>query len=318
MNPDVAAAVSRLEREGVLSPEQAAVLQPVAEGKKLSAYGELRFLFYVGVLLITAGVGFLVQENLEHIGPLTIAIVIGIAAAGCLFWVHRHAPPFSWGPAVSTHLAFDYVLLLGVLLLSADLAYVETQFTPLGEHWSWHLFWMSLFMTGLSLRYDSRVVFSLALSTFAAWRGVSTSSLGDNLLGSSIGRTNALVCGIVFVLLGAALARWKRKPHFEPVAAFIGWLLVVIALFAGAVDGGAHLFRLALLATGCGLATYAYLRRRFWLFVMGVLAGYVALSILVVDALDGEITIFFWFFATSIASLFGLIRVHRTIAESTP
>jgi hypothetical protein len=303
MNPDVAAAVSRLEREGVLSPEQASLLRPVAEGKKLSAYGELRFLFYVGVLLITAGVGFLVQENLEHIGPLTVTIAIGVAAAGCLIWVHRHAPPFSWGPAISSHLAFDYLLLLGVLLLSADLAYVETQFTPLGEHWSWHLFWMSLFMMALSLRYDSRVVFSLALSTFAAWRGVSASSLGDNLRGSSVGRTNALVCGIVFVLLGASL---------------VGWLLILVVLFAGAVDRGAHLFRLALLATGCGVATYAYLRRRFWLFVMGILAGYVALSILVVDALDGEVTIFFWFFATSLASLFGLIRVHRIIAESTP
>ena len=138
MNPDVAAAVSRLERDGVLSREQASVVRPVAEGNKLSAYGELRFFLYLGVLLVTAGVGILVRQNLENVGPLTIAIVIGIAGGFCLVWVERHAPPFSWGLAASTHLAFENILLLGVLLASADIAYVEAQFTPFGEHWSWH------------------------------------------------------------------------------------------------------------------------------------------------------------------------------------
>ena len=318
MNPDVAVAVSRLERDGVLSREQASVVRPVAKGKKLSAYGELRFLLYIGVLLVTAGVGILVRQNLENVGPLTIAIAIGIAAASCLVWVEQHAPPFSWGTVASTHLAFDYVLLLGVLLASADIAYVEAQFTPLGEHWSWHLFWMSLFMTGLALRYDLRVVFSLALSTFAAWRGVSASSLGSDVFWSSGGRTNALVCGVIFIVLGLALDHWKWKPHFEPVAFFVGWFLVLIALFAGAAERDAHTFRFALLVTGSGLATYADLRRRFWLFVMGVLAAYVALSLLVVDVLDGEVAISLWFFTTSLASLFGLIRAHRAIAESTP
>src|SRR6185295_17929070 len=102
-----------------------------------------------------------------------IAAALGVAAAACLAWVHRTAPPFSWGETRSPHFASEYLLLLGVLLLGADLAYVETQFTPLGDAWPWHLLMLSAVGALLSVRYDSRIVFSLALSTFAAWRGVS-------------------------------------------------------------------------------------------------------------------------------------------------
>jgi hypothetical protein len=163
---------------------------------------------------------------------------------------------------------------------------------------------MSLFMAGLALCYDSRVVFSLALSTVVAWRGISASSFGSDVFWSSGRRTNALVCDVVFLLLGLALDRWKWKPHFESVAFFVGWLLVPLAFYAIASESNALTFRLALLVTGSGLATYAYLRHRFQLFVMRVLAAYVALSLLVVDALDGEVAIFLWFFTTSLASLF--------------
>ncbi|HSF16955.1 MAG TPA: DUF2157 domain-containing protein [Vicinamibacteria bacterium] len=315
MNPDVVAGISTLDREGILSQQQADFLRPIAEGRRLSVHGELRFLLYVGVLLLTAGVGALVEQNLDDISPVAIALGIGIAATSCLAWVQRKAPPFSWGPAASTHLAFDYVLLLGVLLASADIAYVEAQFTPLGDHWSWHLFWMSLFMAGLALRYDSRVVFSLALSTFSAWRGISASTLGGNLLWSpGATRTNAIICGVVFVLLGHALLHWNKKSHFEPVASFVGWLLILTSLFSGSDEA---LFRFALLMAGSGLAVHAYARRRFWLFVMGVFAAYAGMSIFAVEALDGEVTIFVWFLVTSLASVFGLTRAYRIFSEAT-
>ncbi|HXV62077.1 MAG TPA: DUF2157 domain-containing protein [Vicinamibacteria bacterium] len=318
MNPDVVAGISTLDREGILSQQQVAVLRPIAEGRRLSVHYELRFLLYVGVLLLTAGVGALIEQNLDDISPVAIAFGIGIAAASCLAWVQRKAPSFSWGSAASTHLAFDYVLLLGVLLASADIAYVEAQFTPLGEHWSWHLFWMSLFMAGLALRYDSRVVFSLALSTFAAWRGISASTLGGNLLWSpGTTRTNAIICGVVFVLLGLALLYWNKKEHFEPVASFAGWLLVLSSLFSGSFGVYGPSFRIALLLAGGGLAVYAFSRLHFWLFVMGVLGAYAGMSIIAVEALHGEITISMWFFVTSLASLFGLTRAYRIFSEAT-
>src|SRR4051794_24452647 len=159
MNPDVADAIPRLVEAGVLPPDEAPRLLRVARGELLSVHGELRALLYAGVLLITGGVGLLVKENLDRIGPVAIAVGIGLAAAAALAWVIAKAPAFSWGPVPSPHLAFDYMLLLGVLLAGAELAYVEWKFTPLGAHWPWHLLLMALLAGVAAFRFDSRVIF---------------------------------------------------------------------------------------------------------------------------------------------------------------
>src|SRR3954454_2193751 len=125
MSPDVAHAIPELVESGILPPEKAPLLLRVARGELLSVHAELRALLYAGVLLILGGVGVLVEQNLERIGPLAIAVALGLAALAALVWVVRVAPPFSWGAAASPHLAFDYILLLGVLLAAADLAFIE-------------------------------------------------------------------------------------------------------------------------------------------------------------------------------------------------
>jgi hypothetical protein len=81
MNPDVADAIPRLAESGVLPPDAAPRLLRVARGELLSVHWELRALLYVGVLLVTGGVGLLVKENLDRIGPVAIAAGIGLAAA---------------------------------------------------------------------------------------------------------------------------------------------------------------------------------------------------------------------------------------------
>src|SRR4029453_2494453 len=123
--------------------------------------------------LATTGVGLFLKENHERLGPTVLAALIGLAAAICLFYAYRRSPPFSWEAAPPTHLAVDYVLLLGVLLLGSDLAYVEAQFRWLGPKWPLHLLLVSLLYFAAAYRFDSRVVLSLALSAFAAWRSVS-------------------------------------------------------------------------------------------------------------------------------------------------
>ena len=178
MNSDAAEAIPRLVEAGIVPPDAAPRLLRVARGELVAVHGELRALLYLGVLLAMGGVGLLVEENLDRIGPVAIAAAIGLAAAAALGWVVRVAPPFSWREAPSPHLAFDYVLLLGVLLAAADLAYVEVRFTPLGAHWPWHLLIVAVFTALAAFRFDSRLAFSLALSTFAAWRGVSAAWLG--------------------------------------------------------------------------------------------------------------------------------------------
>ena len=53
---------------------------------------ELRTLAWLGVMLIATGVGIVVKKHFDQIGPLSIAIVIGLAAISCYsFSVWRRA-----------------------------------------------------------------------------------------------------------------------------------------------------------------------------------------------------------------------------------
>jgi len=322
VSPDVARAVPHLGECGLLTEAQARRLLRVARGELLSVWNELRTLLYAGVVLITAGVGFLVRENLDRLGPVAIAIGIGVAAAVCFFWIARHAAPFTWREAPSTHVGFDYVLLLGVLLASADLAYVEARFTPLGPNWPWHLLFASLSMTALAFRFDSRVVFSLALSTFAAWRGVSVSFLDREFWPDSgaAARLNAIGCGVLFVLLGVLLVRERRKEHFEPVSTYVGISLVLLSLASGSLtdEPSWGAYTLVLILAGVGLAAYSlHFRRRFPLFAMGALAVYLGLSRAVVPSLDDETVVFLWFLFTSVGAIAALVAVHRALEKSS-
>jgi hypothetical protein len=315
MNPDVAAAVDELRRTGVLTEAQAAPLGRVARGELVSVRAELRALLYGGVLTIMSGVGVLVRQNLDRIGPVAIAAGLCLAALLTVLWALREAPPFSWDEVPWPHLAFDYILLLGVLLTGAALAYVEVKFNPLGAAWHHHLLAGSLFAAALAVRGDSRLVAAVALSSFAAWRGIPVSPLDPAFYTAGRLRTNAVVTGLLFLALGLSLLFSRRKPHFEPVATHFGWLLILGAILSGiGRSGGTGIaFSAALFTVGSGLAAGAAWRRRFPLFGLGVVAGYIGLSALVLETRPDDFLVFLWFAFTGAAMLVGLLVAHRRL-----
>ena len=216
MNPDVVSAIARLRADKVLSGDQALFFDRVARRRLVSVRFEIRVLLYVGVLLLTSGVGLLVKEHHREIGPWAIAAAIGLAAAACLFWASRKAAPFSWGEVQSPNVAFDYILLLGLLLFASDLAYIEVQLTLLGPNWAHHLLIVGAVYLVAAYLWDSRTVLGLGLTTHAAWRGLSVGLISNPLWkhGEDDLRANALVLGAVYVA-AAALSVWlRRKTHF--------------------------------------------------------------------------------------------------------
>lgn len=281
MNPDVVSAIARLKADNVLSAGQAALFDRVARGQLVSVRFEIRALLYVGVLLLTSGVGILLSEHHQEIGPLAIAGGITLAAAACLVWVSRKRAPFSWDEVQSPNVAFDYVLLLGLLLLASDLAYVEVQFTVLGPHWAHHLLVVGAVYLVAAYVWDSQTVLGLALTTLAAWLGISVSVISGSLWAAQGGRVrvSALALGALYVVAAALSVQQKRKAHFEPIFANMGLLLLFGALASGALDGGpTSIWWLAALLTVAGLVMWLsfHLGRSLY-FAQAVVAAYVGL-----------------------------------------
>ena len=319
MNPDVVGAVARLRAGNILSGEQAALFDRVARRLLVSLRFEIRALLYIGVLLLTSGVGLLVKEHHREIGPWAIAVAIGLAAAGCLFWVARTAAPFSWGEVPSPNVAFDYVLLLGLLLFASDLAYIEVQFTLLGANWGHHLLVVGLVYVVAAYLWDSRTILGLALTTLAAWRGVSISlasawkSQPDDL------RENALVLGVVYVA-AAALSVWlSRKAHFETVFANAGILLVLGALMSGALDDETAwaIWLAVLLVVASVVMWHGFRLDRSLYFAQGVVAAYIGLLRLLFQPfqhIDSSIP-FFLAALLGLGVLFVIFAAHRRMQD---
>ena len=315
MNPDVVSAIDALVKRGVLERSAAVAFRRVASGALVSLSEELRVVLWAGVLLITTGVGLLVRQNLDRIGPVAIAVSLGLAAVSCLSW--------TWRRAHASSLAFDSVLLLGALLAAADLAFIEVKFTPLGADWPWHLLIVAVAYAGLAVRFDSRTLFSLALTSFAAWRGVSIAGVAtpwggvadsDRLL------VEALACGVLFIALGKFLERYRLEAPFEPVAAWLGWLLIVGALTMRlGVDEGRAITAAALLACGAVLAWFSWDERNVGRYALGIGSAAVGVggwSIEVIDRIGGGEKLFMAVIVLLAGVVIVLVlRAHRALRD---
>lgn len=316
-SPEAARALPELVAAGVVTPAEAAPLLAAAKGELVSVRAELRALLALGVAALTAGVGLFLKEHHEEIGPLTIALLLTFAAAACLWAVWRRAPAFTWAKPPEADWIVDGLLLLAVGLIGADLAWIETQFTPLGAAWPWHLFWMSLVTAALAIRFDSIAAWSLALTTFAAWRGVSVMpdpgrferSLWAN---QEVLRFNLLVCAALFVVVGYALVRSDRKAHFEPVSTFLGVLAAGLAFASGlGVASVWPLWSVALAVLGLGVTRFAFVKRRLTLFALGALGVYAGVTRFLVEIPGAAYFGCFWFAGTTVGAIALLILVHR-------
>jgi hypothetical protein len=203
-----------LHAEGLIDDATAARALARDRGQVFSLHPELRATMYAGVLLVMAGVGIVLARNLERIGPLAIVLAIVLLAIACAV------------PAVRARLAgraltdaSDYLLLLTVLLGSANLAYAERQFTLLGPWWSWHLLLLAVVHASIAYAFGSSLVLAASLTALAGWFGVGGTP-GDALYLSysspEVG-TRALVCAAVIATWRYADRRARPGTHFSDV-----------------------------------------------------------------------------------------------------
>ena len=237
--------IRKLHAEGALDDATASRAIALDRGDVFSLHMELRLLMYAGVTLVTAGVGMALARNLDRIGPLTIVLSLVLAAIACGMPAVRSRLT---GRPVST--AGEYLLLLGVLLVSADLAYAEHAFKLLGPLWSWHFLLLAVFHAGVAYAFRSSLVLAASLTALAGWFGV-----GGSFNVTVFDRPSAPELGSRALICAAAIVAWRfadryRNPdtrftdvfdHFATNLAFCGatawcspmpWLLAGLPLVA--------------------------------------------------------------------------------------
>jgi Predicted membrane protein (DUF2157) len=130
----------------------------------LSLYPEIRLLAWGGAMLLATAAGIVLKDNYQRIGPIAVATLIGVIAAACYVW--------TWRRRTHASIADDSVLLLGALLVSADVAFVESQFHLLGDAWYRHFLIVAVVHGLAAYLYGSRALLSLSVVAVASWLGV--------------------------------------------------------------------------------------------------------------------------------------------------
>ena len=86
-------------------------------GRPVSVHWDLRTLLYLGIVLLTTGLGIVIYKNIDSIGHETIITTIIICSIACFFYCFKKSKGYSNKKVESPNVWFDYVLLLGCLLM---------------------------------------------------------------------------------------------------------------------------------------------------------------------------------------------------------
>ena len=98
----------------------------VAEHQKtVSLFVELRSLLYLGIVLFSAAIGILIYKHIETIGHDVLVICIAPVCTACFAYCFKTAKGYTSEKLSSPHFLFDYILLLGCLLLLTFIGYIQ-------------------------------------------------------------------------------------------------------------------------------------------------------------------------------------------------
>jgi predicted membrane protein DUF2157 len=255
---------------------------------------ELRMLAWLGVTLISTGVGIFIYKHLDEIGPLAIAIVIGVLGLACYAWV-------SLKPRAPLD---DYIVLLGALLLSADVAFIEKQWHLLGDEWQRHFLIVALMHAAVAYWFDSRAVLSLAVASLAAWFGIERYSYFSDSTEMAL-RAFACACTV---------GVWRAANRHAPFAAVLDQFGVNFAFWGTIIlcsnkDSRYFGFILAVL-----LATIVLrigFRQRREIFVMyAFVYTIIAIDIVVVSVIDEEVLAAMYLMVSTVVAIVFMFVIH--------
>jgi Predicted membrane protein (DUF2157) len=318
--------LKNLHAEGLISAESLQRAEAAESVRLFSLHWELRLLLYLGVLLLTGGLGVLVYKNIDTIGHEAVLAFIALVTVGCFFYCFRKKSPFSWEKVQANDPLFDYILLLGSLSLLIFLGYLQYAYNVFGDNYELATFIPMVILFAAAYYFDHLGILSLAITNLAAWAGIAITPLSLLKEGSFADHRlifTGIALGGLLLAAGVLSSARRLKAHFETTYYNFGIHLLFIASLAGLFTYD-HLYLLwfaamAVVAWIC--LRQAMARKSFYFVFVIILYTYIGLCAVVIQLLakmpdrDGDIIslglMYFIGSAAGVAVL--LIRLNRQL-----
>ncbi len=265
---------------------------------------------YAGILAFIAGLGWTVSTWSQQLGDVLVLTILSAMLAACLWYCFCRAAVWSAGETPSPSLPFDYVLYLGCLIWSVELAYIEKRFQMLSGQWDLYLLATAGLFFFLAYRFDNRFVLSLALSSLAGWFGLTISHWSSHH--DAEYRQYAILYSLIVGGAGAILQSRGLKPHFFGTYLNLAVTVLFWALLSGVFNRESYVLWLLALLGACGASlAWGLARRQFSFVAYAAVYGYVGISSILVRNMRDSIGILGYFVVTGVIMLVMLIQIAR-------
>lgn len=315
-----------LHAEGLLSDDSYEKVKQRKQNPLFSVHWELKTLLYLGVLLLTTGLGILVYENIDTIGHQFVLLFIALVCAGSFAYCFKNKLPFHAEKVKSPNTAFDYILLLGCISFITFVGYLQFEYQVFGLNYGLATLIPMLVLFFSAYYFDHLGILNMAIANLAIWMGVSVTPkqllLHSDFNSETILYTYLLL-GILLLIGAYATQHFGFKKHFKFSYQHYGVHVTFISLLAGYF----HYYDSIISAVFMlGVFLLAYLvyqdslkNKSFYFLLLVVIYAYIAISSLVVRMMIqvGDIGSFYllsmYFIGSAIGLIFLLINLNKKL-----
>ncbi len=295
------------------------------EQEPVSVHWDLRTLLYLGIVLLTTSLGILVYKNIDTIGHDVIVIAIALLCTACFWYSFKNANGYSNKKITSSNTWFDYILLMGCLLLLTFVGYLQFEYEIFGNRWGLATFIPMVLLFIAAYYFDHLGVLSLAIVNLAAWVGISVTPLQmlkENDFSNARLIYSGIVLGTLLVAVSFASVYKNIKAHFYFTFKNFGCHILLISLLAAMFYfENYYLLWFLLLSAACFLFFKNALKENsFYFLVITILYAYIELSYVVIQLLfsehSGDISIYsaiIYFILSGIGLIWLLIHYNKIL-----
>lgn len=318
----------QLKQEGLLSEVSIERIQQQQRSRLFSVHWELKTILYLGILLLTSGLGILVYKNIDTIGHQVILACIAVLCIGSFVYCERKKLPFSLAKVAAPNSFFDYIVLLGCLTFIIFITYLQVQYTAFGNAYGLATFIPMIVLFFISYYFDHLGVLSMAITNLAAWMGIAITPL--NILNTSYFSDSKLIfagllLGILLNITAAVSERRNLKAHFGFTYMNFGMNILFISCLAGMLYFESILIFWLLPLAGITVYFYrkAHIISSFYLMLMLTIYAYIGISYFIVRLVanysDGDAIItlgLLYFIFSAAGTVIFLVNMNKKLKHN--
>jgi hypothetical protein len=315
--------INTLRDDGTISDESFAKITERQSKQFLSVHLEIRIALYLGILMLTTGLGIIIYKNIDTIGHQAILAFIATIMAACFFYCFKRKKPFSKAKLRPPDAFFDYLLLLGTLSMLIFVGYVQFQYNVFGTSYSLATFIPMVLLFYIAYDFDHIGILNMAITNLGIWLGVSVTPKklllyktfdSDTIIYTYLG------FGFLLLFFGWATKRLDIKKHFkfsyQHYGVHISFITLLSSYFFYYQNSLSWIWLVAVFALAYVIYRDAMEHRSFYFLLLTVLYSYVALSSLVFSGLRWTNSIellMIYFIISSIALVVLLIHLNKAL-----